>query len=293
MPIRLENASKRSGNQWAFRDVSIEVADGEIFGVFGPNGSGKDEVVSHLSPGEAAANGSGSLFARLFGGRKSHHDRFSVTMKSIEKASGPVFLIDPFSGTDSGQRKLINNAMRDAAGRGHAVIFASPDFADAFIACDRSAILSDGYIQQIGPPEALYHEPANRIVATFTGRNNILKARRLTSSKSEMPEFQTIEGGYRLFTQKADLRRLGPIHKDVFLAIRPEQVVISFGASFPEDNLLKATIESAEFLGPITYVQLDCSGMRLEAMVNKLVGLNAGDECMVGLPPDRIQVLPD
>lgn len=293
MPIRLENASKRSANQWAFRDVSLDVADGEIFGIFGPNGSGKTEVIRHLSPERVNGRVSGSLLARLFGGRTASADRFSTTMNSIETAVGPIFLENPFCGTDSGQRHRINQAMRDAAGRGIAVMFASPDFADAFPVCHLSAIISGGYIQQIGSPETIYHEPANRTVATFTGRNNVIKARRLTSSKSEMPEFQTIEGEYRLFTQKVDLRRLGPIHKDVFLAIRPEQVVISFGASFPEDNLLKATIASAEFHGPITYVQLDCKGMRLEAMVNKLVGLNAGDECMVGLPPDRIQVLPD
>jgi hypothetical protein len=31
----------------------------------------------------------------------------------------------------------------------------------------------------------------------------------------------------------------------------------------------------------------------LKAMVLRLVGLNVGDECMVGLPPDRILVLKD
>jgi hypothetical protein len=31
----------------------------------------------------------------------------------------------------------------------------------------------------------------------------------------------------------------------------------------------------------------------LEALVLRLVGLKVGDECMVGLPPDRISVLKD
>ena len=92
---------------------------------------------------------------------------------------------------------------------------------------------------------------------------------------------------------EVDLRGLGAINKNAWLAIRPEQVVLSFGASFPEDNLLKGTIANIRFSGPSTYVTLDCSGISLEAMVTRLIGLNIGDECMVGLPPDRIRVLAD
>ena len=35
---------------------------------------------------------------------------------------------------------------------------------------------------------------------------------------------------------------LGAITNNITLAIRPEHISISFGASFPEDNLLKAEI---------------------------------------------------
>ena len=137
--------------------------------------------------------------------------------------------------------------------------------------------------------------PAQHYVngASLTGPCNLIEGRRLTSSKSDLPEFQTIAGEHRLFTQKVDLRGLGAINKNAWLAIRPEQVVLSFGASSPEDYLLKGTIVDIRFSGPSTYVTLDCSGISLEAMVTRLIGLNIGDECMVGLPPDRIRVLAD
>ena len=35
---------------------------------------------------------------------------------------------------------------------------------------------------------------------------------------------------------------------------------------------------------------LDADGLELQAMVLRLVGLHIGEECMVGLPPDRILV---
>jgi hypothetical protein len=70
-------------------------------------------------------------------------------------------------------------------------------------------------------------------------------------------------------------------------------VSISFGASFPADNLLKAVVKEAKFLGPNTLVTLDAGGLELEAMVMRLVGLRSGDECMLGLPPDRIMIFAD
>ena len=68
---------------------------------------------------------------------------------------------------------------------------------------------------------------------------------------------------------------------------------MSFGASFPEDNLLKAVVSRIDFLGPVTQVQLDANGLFLNALVFRLVGLDVGQECMIGLPPDRIKVLKD
>jgi ABC-type Fe3+/spermidine/putrescine transport system ATPase subunit len=100
-------------------------------------------------------------------------------------------------------------------------------------------------------------------------------------------------GEHRLLTDKVDKNLLGTIHQNTTLAIRPEHISISFGASFPEDNLLKAKITSVTFNGATTSIHLDADGLKLEALVLRLVGLNVGDECMVGLPPDRILVLKD
>lgn len=291
MPIKLENESKRSGGSWIFRDVTFEVADGEVFGIFGPNGSGKSELLSCIS----GRSDTGSFLARFFNkDEKTAAARFERLRNEITSANGSLFLDDPFSGLDKGTQKEIAGLIRKVSGeRGVAVIFSTPAFADILLAADRAALLASGYIQQIGTPHELYEEPVNCLAAIQTGNNNLIEARRLTSSRSEMPEFQTIKGEHRIFTQKVDLRSLGAINKNATLAIRPEQISLSFGASFPEDNLLKAVIREIHFNGATTAVSLDCSGLELEAMVMRLVGLNIGDECMVGLPPDRILVLPD
>ena len=103
----------------------------------------------------------------------------------------------------------------------------------------------------------------------------------------------TIEGEHRLHARTTEKSRLGAINKNVLLAIRPEQISISFGASFPEDNLIKAVVAAIRFHGETTIVELDANGLRLKARVFRVVGLTVGEECMVSLPPDRIHVLKD
>jgi ABC-type Fe3+/spermidine/putrescine transport system ATPase subunit len=173
------------------------------------------------------------------------------------------------------------------------VVFATNDFEEIFAICDNVAILHRGKILEIGSPREVYENPTSTAVAVATGRNNIIKSRRTSSSKADAPQFVTIDGQHLLFAHKTDKINLAPINQDTFLAIRPEHISISFGASFPEDNLLKAEITEIKYLGANTLLHLNAGGLALKALVLRLVGLNVGDECMVGLPPDRILVLKD
>ena len=47
--IRAEGLGKRFGERWAVRDLTIEVARGEVFGFLGPNGAGKTTTVRMLA----------------------------------------------------------------------------------------------------------------------------------------------------------------------------------------------------------------------------------------------------
>ncbi len=52
---------------------------------------------------------------------------------------------------------------------GATACYITHDQAEAFALADQIGVLKDGQLQQIGEPEAIYRQPANRFVAAFTG----------------------------------------------------------------------------------------------------------------------------
>lgn len=54
-------------------------------------------------------------------------------------------------------------------------VYVTHSHSEAFAMADRVVIMSQGEIAQIGKPREIYRAPANRFVAEFVGRNNILK----------------------------------------------------------------------------------------------------------------------
>ena len=308
MPLSARNLSKRYGDKWVLRDVSLDIADGEIVGIFGASDSGKSTLLRILAGHETANSGTFDADRSFLASQPSpsvlslilrrqpneHNDRQEALIRALSAPERLILLDEPFAGFDATSRfESIDRFLDHIKSTGKAAIVASNDFETVSLISDKAAILAGGEIKQYGPPQDIYDNPNSATVALLTGRNNVFQARRLTSSKSDLPEFVTIEGNHRLFTEKADIGRLGAINRNIALAIRPQDISISFGASFPEDNLLRAVVTGVRHLGPTTIIQFDAEGLKLEGLVFRLVGLGVGDECMLGLPPDRVRILKD
>lgn len=204
---------------------------------------------------------------------------------------------EPLSNLDVTLREETREELRELVKKlGLTAVYVTHDQDEAFALCDRVAIMENGEILQTGTPRELYQNPSSVGVARFLGRNNLIRAARLSSNKAAMPEFQTVAGEHRLAVDKSgdlDQAKLGAINQIVTLAIRPENVVLPFGAAFPEDNLLRAKVAAVNYFGATTRIVLDAAGLRLEALVLRLVGLQIGDDCLVSLPPNRISILKD
>jgi putrescine transport system ATP-binding protein len=310
MTLHISNVSKRYGNNWALRDVSFEAEPGEVLALLGPTASGKSTLINILSgrekPSTAASQlgidgrmittfpeGRSSKWFSAFRRAQSSNLRDQIG-SALTEATEILLLDDPLASADRELRMEMLTAVREATSkRNLTVLYSTSDFETAALIGDKVAVLSGGFIVQSGSPMEIYETPVSTAVARITGRCNIITARRLTSTKFEVPEFQTIAGGHRLFAEHAGISKLGAINRDVSLMIRPENISMSIGASFPEDNVLKAVVEDINYLGPLTLIYLDANGLKLQAAVPRVVGLEAGQECVIGLPPERVRILKD
>jgi iron(III) transport system ATP-binding protein len=201
---------------------------------------------------------------------------------------------EPLSNLDVALREDTRRELRALVKRlDLTAVYVTHDQVEAFALCDRIAVMSEGRVHQVGAPRELYENPANVFVAKFLGRNNLIRALRLTSSNDPSTRFKTLEGGHTLIVSARhdQLMRLA-VNKPCLLAIRPEAITVSKDQDGSEaGNRLAARIEHLEFSGATTTITLDANGLKLEALVLQAEGFRIGHECVVTLPVDRMELL--
>lgn len=324
MSLKINNISKKYDDTWILKDISLEANKGEILGIFGASGSGKSVLIRLISGLENSDNGrilmldddvtkhpcdergfkfpnlsNESFWQKAFGSAKPSElaegeGQVLALEAALQEVEGVLLLDNSFCQMDRLERdKSYERLRKFTRDKSLIVIFATNDYQEIFKVCDRVAVLNNGNVQQTGTPEEIYLNPNSKSIAGIFGDNNIFPARLIDSGKNELSEFVTLRGEHRISTAKIGEKDLIGANQIVNLAIRPEHISISFGASFPEDNLIKATVKGVRFGGATTKIILDAEGLILKTLVLRLVGLNIGDQCMVGIPPDRIQIYKD
>ena len=82
-----------------------------------------------------------------------------------------MLLDEPMSNLDAQLREELRPELRRLlTGGGHPVLYVTHDQQEAVGLADRIAVLDQGRLQQVGTPQALHQNPANRFVACFIGR---------------------------------------------------------------------------------------------------------------------------
>jgi iron(III) transport system ATP-binding protein len=133
-----------------------------------------------------------------------------------------VLLLDePFSNLDAKLRERARSWLKHLQRQlGLTTVFVTHDQDEAMQMSDRILVMDQGRIQQIATPEDVYRRPANRFVASFLGRCNLLpgvvRARRADGT------LEVALAGERrsLIAAATDV----PIGTGVTVAIRPESV---------------------------------------------------------------------
>jgi multiple sugar transport system ATP-binding protein len=113
--------------------------------------------------------------AQLSGGQRQR-----VAMGRALVREPAVFLLDePLSNLDARLRVQMRAGLKRLHGRlGVTTVYVTHDQVEAMTLGDRIAVLSDGKLQQLGPPQELYDRPTNVFVAGFIGSPpmNLLRA---------------------------------------------------------------------------------------------------------------------
>ena len=335
-------------------DVSLDVAQGEFFGLLGPSGCGKtttlrmiaglekpdsgslrfqDKDITNLPPerrGFGMVFQNYALFPHLnvfenvaFGLRARHaakaemNDRVRSALelvqlpgyekRAIDELSGgqqqrvaiaraiaiePALLLfdEPLSNLDVSLREETRGELRELVTRlGLTAVYVTHDQEEAFALCDRISVMVGGKLMQTGKPRELYEQPADIAVARFLGRNNLIRAMRLSSSKTAEGEFKTLDGEHTLHVP-VTRDDLAPLNKPVVLAIRPEHVRLTTNGEAGA-NSLRGTIREIVFAGATSTVRVDAGGLVIEALVVQPDGLHVNQKCAVVLDPARLRLL--
>jgi iron(III) transport system ATP-binding protein len=136
-------------------------------------------------------------------------------------APGPdvVLLDEPFSSLDAALRadlrREVDLILRDA---GTSAILVTHDQEEALTLADRLALMRDGRIVQVGSPEDVYAQPAERWAAQFVGEVNVLPGVLRGDS------VHTDVGSFDLVSSAA-----AAAHGSVHIAVRPEQLELRSG----------------------------------------------------------------
>jgi putative spermidine/putrescine transport system ATP-binding protein len=177
-------------------------------------------------------------------------------------------------------------------------IYVTHDQQEALALSDRIVVMKNGYIQQIGTPEEIYSKPSNLFVADFMGFRNIWpgKLESVTASGDETEITINVNGVSMVskskftgseISRKIALQKALKGNREIFTAIRPEDVVIGEGPV----NKLSCKVEIVEYLGQLCQVAAFMgNGTRVDLRSNEKVA--EGEKVNLWIPSDKILVFP-
>ncbi|QSG07946.1 ABC-type spermidine/putrescine transport system,ATPase component [Halapricum desulfuricans] len=183
-------------------------------------------------------------------------------------APGPdVLLLDePLSALDARLRERLRVVIREIQRElDITTVYVTHDQSEALAISDRVAVISDGRVEQVGPPESIYREPATRFVAAFVGNNNLLEGVVVSSDPPRVAlDARSGPAGRSDVTVPVDIPHA--TDRAVTLSIRPESLSLVESGSSPEGDsriTFPATVSTAEFMGDAYRVHCEWGGREL------------------------------
>lgn len=141
-----------------------------------------------------------------------------------------VLLLDePLGALDLKLRKAMQVELKALQQQvGVTFIYVTHDQEEALAMADRIAVMSDGKVLQVGPPDEVYERPSSRFVADFIGETNLIAG--VLEGREGAEGVVRLVDGRRLRAALRDPEVL--VGGSVVLAVRPEKIaLVATGAS--------------------------------------------------------------
>src|SRR5918994_789131 len=201
-----------------------------------------------------------------------------------------VLLLDePLGALDAKLRKALQielKALQEEVGI--TFIYVTHDQEEALTMSDRLAVMSNGRIEQVGPPKEVYEEPSTAYVADFLGVSNLMDATAYGPS----------EGGCRVRFGEFELtagQGEPDAHGEVKLSIRPERVDLEVSGT-AGSNRIPGMVERIVYVGSTMQVIVNLApGEKLQVLVaneGEAIPFEQGTAVSVHLPREALRVLP-
>lgn len=200
-----------------------------------------------------------------------------------------VLLLDePLSNLDAKLRLEMRQEIRRLCKEsGITTVYVTHDQEEALSMADKMAVLKDGSLQQLGPPQDLYRQPSTRFVAEFLGETNLLPAS-VGDLDGDRVRLETEIGDVYAQAAKEGL----PGGGNVTCSIRPE----SFRWMGGENAIpLKGQIQEVVFLGDVTQAVVSFeSGQSIRTIsLNQGRRPERGEEACLYVDPQDVVILSD
>jgi spermidine/putrescine transport system ATP-binding protein len=194
-----------------------------------------------------------------------------------------LMLDEPLGALDHNLREQLIGELHELLHQtGIPAIYVTHDQEEAFNLADRLVLLHNGQVEQSGPPQEVYAQPASAWAARFLGLNNLLQGK---VGRTQPLEVETCLGV---------LRTANPTHfilnpgDRVTVLIRPTAAIIP---PTDEANQVQAVVQDVAFRGLGFRVTFTCpAGQRLEFLLS--AAPLVGERMQFSLRPDEMILLP-
>jgi spermidine/putrescine transport system ATP-binding protein len=204
-----------------------------------------------------------------------------------------LLLDEPLSSLDAHLRIRMQSELRALHKKlGMTFVFVTHDQSEALAMADRIVVMESGQIQQVGTPQEVYREPANRFVADFVGTNNILSGRAEDVS-TESARIVTSVGEFAVAAPGRHVQR----QERVSFLIRADRVYVNTSPG-RYDNEITGTLVGEKYIGSrvILVIELpDGSEFLIEQAEDDMTGRRPklGGEVTAGWKRDDTYLLPE